>query len=60
MMEIFCEYTQRLTIFCNKGSIPDDQLGYIDACENIEIFKVKLRWRKPSRLLKHVALFVGI
>ena len=32
--------------FRNKSFIIDVQLGYIDAFENIETFKVKLRWGK--------------
>ena len=30
----------------------------IQASENIEIFKVKLRWIKSPRLLQHVAFIV--
>ena len=42
----------------NISSIIDLRLGYIWACENIEIFKVKLRWRKSSRLLQRIAFLV--
>ena len=38
--------------FRNKSSIIDVQLGYMQTLENIEIFQVKLRWSKPSRLLQ--------
>ena len=45
--------------FRNKSYIIDVQLGYIQAFENIEIFKLKLRWSKSSRLLKCVAFLVS-
>ena len=41
--------------FRNKSSIIDIQLGYIQVLENIEMFKVKLRWSKSLRLLQRVA-----
>ena len=41
--------------FCNKSSIIDTRLGYIQASENIEVFKVKLSWIKSSRLLQRIA-----
>ena len=44
--------------FRNKSSIIDVRLSYIYASENIEIFKVKLNWRKSSRLLQRVAFLV--
>ena len=44
--------------FRNKICIIDVQLGYIQAFENIEIFKVKLRWRKSSRLSQGIAFLV--
>ena len=44
--------------FRNKSSIIDVQLGYIQAFKNIEIFKVKQRWSKSSRLLQHAAFLV--
>ena len=43
-----------------KDYIIDVQQGYILASENIEIFKVKLRWSKLSRLLQRVAFFLYI
>ena len=43
-----------------KDYIIDVQRGYILASENIEIFKVKLRWSKLSRLLQRVAFFLYI
>ena len=46
--------------FRNKSSITDVRLGYIQASENIEIFKVKLRWSKPSLLLQRVVFLVII
>ena len=46
--------------FCNKISIIDVQLGYIQTSKNIEIFNVKLRWSKSSRLLQRVAFLVLI
>ena len=36
----------------------DAWLGYTKDSKNIEIFKVKLRWSKSSRLLQRVALLV--
>ena len=36
----------------------DVRLGYIEASENIEIFKVKLRWSKLLRLLQRVAFLI--
>ena len=35
-------------------------MGYIQAFENIEIFKVKLRWNKSSRLLQREAFLVDL
>ena len=55
LMELCFEYTERLTIFVIKGA----RLSYIYA-ENIEIFEVKLRWSKSSRLLQRVAFLVSI
>ena len=46
--------------FRNKSSIIDIRLGYIWASENIEIFKVKLRWSKSSQLLKCIAFLVAL
>ena len=46
--------------FCNKSSIADVRLGYIYATKNIEIFKVKVRWRKSLRLLQRVAFLAII
>ena len=46
--------------FRNISSIIDLRLGYIQASENIEIFKVKLGWSKSSRLLQHIAFLVKI
>ena len=54
MMELSYEYTYQL-YFCNKSSILDARLGYVQASEKIEIFKVKLRWSKSSRLLQRIA-----
>ena len=36
------------------------RLGYIQASENLEIFKVKLSWSKPSRLLQRIAFSCSI
>ena len=36
----------------------DVQLGYIQAFENIEIFKVQPRWSKSLRLLQRVVFLV--
>ena len=47
-------------IFSQLGSITDLRLGYILASEKIEIFKVKLRWSKSSRLLQRIAFLVFI
>ena len=44
--------------FRNISSIIDLRLGYIWASENIDIFKVKLRWSKSSRLLQRIAFLV--
>ena len=44
--------------FRKKSSITDAQLGYMQTFKNIEIFKVKLRLSKPSRLLKRVAFLL--
>ena len=44
--------------FRNKSSIIDDQLGYMQTFENIEIFKVRLSGSKSSRLLQRVAFLV--
>ena len=41
------------------SSIIDVRLGYVYASENIEIFKVKLRWNKSSRLLQRIAFLVS-
>ena len=46
--------------FCHKSFIIDVRLSYIYACENIEIFKVKLKWSKSSRLLLRVAFLVSL
>ena len=46
--------------FRNKNSITDVRLSYIYAPENMEVFKVKLSWRKSSRLLQLVAFLVII
>ena len=37
--------------FRNISSIIDLRLGYIQASENIEIFKTKLKWSKSLRFL---------
>ena len=42
-----------------KLPIIDLRPGYIWASENIEIFKVKLRWSKSSRLLQRIAFLVS-
>ena len=47
-----------MELFSNKSSIIDLRLGYIYTSENTEIFIVKLRWRKSSRLLQCVAFLV--
>ena len=39
---------------CNKSSIIEIWLNYMQASENIEIFKVKLSWSKLSWLLQRV------
>ena len=46
-----------LTAYCfhNECSIIDVRQGYIKASGNIGIFKVKLRWRKSSRLIQRIA-----
>ena len=44
--------------FYNTSSIIDVWVGYIKASENNEIFKVKLRWSKSSRLLQRIAFLV--
>ena len=44
--------------FGNISSIIDVWLGYIWASENIEIFKVNLRWSKSLPLLQRVAFLV--
>ena len=44
--------------FRNKNSIIKVKLGYIQVFENIEIFKVKLRWSKSSRLLQRLVFLV--
>ena len=44
--------------FHNKSSIIDVRLGYIWVSKNIEIFKVKLRWSKSSRLLQCIVFLV--
>ena len=41
-----------------KISIIDVQLGHVQAFENIEIFKVKLRWSKSSTLLQRIPFLV--
>ena len=58
MMELFVNILNCFIFSCNKSSIIDVQLGYIQAFNNIEIFKVKLRWSKSSQLLQGVAIFV--
>ena len=42
-------------IFLLKTSIIDVRLGYIQASENIEIFKEKLSWSKLLRSLQRIA-----
>ena len=44
--------------FRNKSSIIDVQLGYIKTSKNIEVFNVKLRQSKSSRLLQRLAFLV--
>ena len=46
--------------FRNISSIIDVRLSYILASENIETFKVKLRWSKSSGLLQRVAFLVWV
>ena len=46
--------------FCNMSSIIDLRLGYVQASENIEILKVKLRQSKSSRLLRRIAFLVSL
>ena len=47
MMKLFCEIVNNL-LFLPKNSIIDVWLGCKEACENNEIFKIKLRCRKSS------------
>ena len=42
-------------LFLQNSSIIDVRLSYIEASENIEIFKEKLSWSKLSRLLQRIA-----
>ena len=42
-------------LFLQNSSIIDVRLSYIEASENIEIFKEKLSWSKLSRLLQRTA-----
>ena len=42
-------------LFLQKSSIIDVRLGYIQASENIDIFKEKLSWSKLSQLLQRIA-----
>ena len=51
-MELFVNILNRL-LFC----IIDVQLGYV-GLQNIEIFKVKLRWSKSLQLLQRKAFLV--
>ena len=44
--------------FRNISSIIDLRLGYIWVSENVDIFKVKLKWSNSSRLLQRIALLV--
>ena len=45
--------------FYNKSFITDIRLGFIQVLsKNIEIFEVKIRWSKSSRLLQGVAFLV--
>ena len=46
--------------FNNKSSFINVRLGYIQVSKNIEIFKVKLRYSKLSRLLQRVAFRVTL
>ena len=57
-MEIFLWKHLMAYYFRNKSSIIDVWLSYIYASKNIEIFKVKLKWIKSSRLLQRVAFLV--
>ena len=43
--------------FCNKSSISDVRLGYIETSENIEIFKIKLSWSIFLLIFKSWPLF---
>ena len=56
-MELFCEYTHRITIFVTN-SPSHVWLGYMWASENIEFFNVKLMWKKSPRLLQCVEFLV--
>ena len=44
--------------FPNISFIIDLALGYIQASENVEIFRVKLKRSKSSRLLQRVTFLV--
>ena len=47
-------------LFRNKSFIIDIRLGHTQASENIEIFKVKLRWSKSLRLSQRIAFLILI
>ena len=58
-MEFFFGMDLMAYYFRNKSSVIDIRLGSIKIYENIEIFNVKLRLSKTSRLLERVAFLIS-
>ena len=50
----------RVFYFCSKSFIIDVWLSYVQASEDIEIFKVKVRWSKSSQLLQRIAFLIHV
>ena len=59
-MEFFLWKHLTAYYICSKTSITDVGLSYIYVSKNIEIFKVKLKWSKSSRLFLRVAFLVSL